>query len=1032
MLLRLLTLFLLVFLSPLGHAQYFYENAAGLINLPPRDSSGSYFSLNQEDHFRFDEMLSYLRAQEAVPNNLVQNYGQALRDYQRATQLVRGDVAGTRQQLERSFAELNNHFHSLQAERPEIFEEFSANNSAMFQISRPDPEGTPEFCRLFPQVYNGDASTYYSGPGIDPSQHVYSTCRGEEIFNVSLQEAIGVAQVLDQRRLAPQEQRARDHLMSAVSRSVIENMNSYHHLFGRNSALGPEINQCANQKEQNYPGYAEVIQQAQTDLEQIPPSEQAEIEFELFHSAMALKATALFERQSQLQEELEAVNRQRRRSQNPEIRRQIQEQRSAARDSISSKLAVIDLEIEKMYQQTPMLFNIENQSDLSTFTIVNMQIRPSPYLTTISEAIPSRDEKLRSFQTVIEENLNSESLSQALFQATEEAIEDLDTGVEGFQEATELAIDQHLSQLRESLLKICQEEGEFLHQHTSLYPDLLNRIAQEGSEDQARQNLLETQAGLCSLYRQQPPGSGRGGLNYYGGLAMVVGGTATATLTGWTGIGAAAGVGIITAGGALLTSSQFEEYQNARLRASNADALLATPWGDVRAAIEAREDQRSAGILTVVEGTSTLTGLPLIRLASRLRTVSTARLTPAADQVAANLSLAQADRINSISRYTSVQSPTPRQIQGVIDAHNTGTPLIVQGRTGVSEVERLEILQRFLGSQRSSDELTSIASQGTITRANHMELESALRSAGATEEQIATALHRISYSAHDLEEKRRLLTDAGFSLDDARALIRSGITGGRQAPYRATNYNDYGHSATLIRERLEASQDFSRMITNRSGPRPISVYIDQGEALELSISDATTVGIGRMRQYTREYLDQGNLQAAAAAARIEADIATSLARHMRDNAVGETQRTRYAMEAAISRGASRRLSGQSGAPIDEETIWFLRESGYTNSLTTRSIDNLTDPLRRPEAYGSSANVGENLRKYAETIEILRAHRHVLSTASRQSDYATITAHHTGSLLESPTERQRIIQYIDERLRLLEMAEERLFQRLPTP
>ncbi len=1026
-------LFLLIF-SAMAKAQYYHENAAGFIVLPTHFQDSSYFKMAQEDKFRFDELLGFMRSKNTVPDDLVHTYGRSLSEYQRATQLIGGDITGTKEKLETSFRAINDHLGNLQKNHPEVFEEFAEQNSGIHSLKSSDPEGTPDFCRYFPQIYQGDQSAYFTGPGLDPNVRVYATCRENQLFTVNLQDVIDIASNLDNRRLQPQEQKAKDQLMGLVGGSVLSHMNSYHGLFGRSASLPMEIKNCGEQKKNHYPAFAETLKVGEKNLESSSEVDQAEIEFELFHSMMALKASAFFEKRSELKIELDKVRNQRSRSRDVAKNREIRETRQAARDSLSAKLAIIDLQIEKMFEEAPLLFKIENETNLSELTFVNMQIRPSEFLNSITPLIPNNDVKIRDFKTVIDSHLDSNQLGEKLAERSESILDQLEPltqeGAAKLKIASQQAIDGHLKELGNSLLQICENEGEYLHHHSALYPTVLDHVSQIGDPNLAKQNLLETQAGICSLYRKDPPGDSRGSLAYYGGMAMIAGGLATSVFTGWTGIGAAAGVGIMTAGGGILTADQYQEYQNARLRATNAEAMLSTPWGEVRQALEAKEAQTTAGIMTAIEGASTLTGVPLIRMASKLRAISSARLSPKTEEVATNLLLKTDDRVASVSRYTSVENPSPTQIQGVLDAHNTGTPLILQGNAAIAETDRLAVLNRYLGGTHSADEIASIASQGTITRKNHLDLEAALKTAGASDQEIADALYRVGYSAQDLAEKRRILIESGFSIDDANNLIRAGVTGGKQAPYGVVPRNDFGTNALLIRENLEKTTDYRNMTTHSANAKPpISVYIGDGDPIRLSVTDATTVGIGRMREFSRKYLDENNLAAASEAARVESEIATDLAKYMRDHGSNDYQRQRYAMEAVVSRGVYRRLSGRSGNPIDETTVQFLRESGYSDSLTPQSLDNLTDHLRKPESYGSTAKLGENLRKYAETIELLRAHRHVLSTAGRNNDYAAITASHSGSLATSPTERARMVQLIDEKLRLLEMAEERLFQRL---
>lgn len=1031
MLYRSIILFMTLLFSLNVKAQYFHENAAGNIYLPPQAPATSYFELNQEDHYRFDEMLSYLRHKNEIPTELVHKYGHALSEYKRATQLVGGDVVGTRAELEQAFHGLNQHFHGLQSQKPELFAEFTEENSEFFSIKSNDPEGTPEFCQNFPQIYAGDSKAYFSGPGVDPDQHVFSTCREEGLFSVSLEDTLKVAQELDNRRLEPQERLARDQLMAIVSKSVLGNMSHYQGLFGQDVETGDTLNQCIEQKQSTHPQYAQDMNTAKDQIKTNDDPIEAELEFELFHSVMALKAGALFEKQAQLQAELQAVSVLKGRSRDPKVNQERRAQRDAARDSVSSKLAIIDHEIEKMYQQTPMLFKIENQTDLSTLTIVNMQIRPSDYQKTILDMTPESSAQIKKFQETIDSNLSPESLSQALFDTTEQMLDEIKTGKEGFKKASAQAISQHLNSLRGSLEKICESEGDFLHQNPALYPEIFNRIANEGSAAEARQNLLETQAGLCSLYRKEPTGNQNGSLSYYGGMAMIIGGGATTALTGWTGIGAAAGIGIMTAGGALLTADQYGEYQDAKLRASNADALLSTPWGEVRKALEAREEQRTAGILTAVEGVSTLTGLPLIRMASRLRAISSSRLSPPPTTVASNLGLSDSARIASAPEVIG-RPITEAQEQTILSAHRSGDQIVVQGDASVPSSERLDLLKRYLPN-RNADELESLSELGTITRQNHLELEGLMRSAGASDEEIARALHRQGYSQADLAAKRDILIEGGFTPTEAGQLLRAGITGGKTTPYPV--YRGENSLALMkVEDDLKASPNFSNMTyrSTASSKPPISVYVGSGDPLRMSVADATTV-LGRMRNLSREYIKDNNLAAAIEASRIEADIATSLAKHLSQEGVASSveQYQRYAMEAAISRGAYRRLSGRSGMAIDEDTLKFLRDSGYSDSLSVNSIDRMTHSLRTAESYGKDAPIS-NLREYANTIELLRNHRNVLASASRSSDYSRIVVdHRAGASALSPSDKKEIIELIDRRLMDLERAESILHTRFST-
>lgn len=277
---------------------------------------------------------------------------------------------------------------------------------------------------------------------------------------------------------------------------------------------------------------------------------------------------------------------------------QIRAQRKSQKDELTSTISELESQVELQMEAAPALFKFENKQDLSRLDFVNIEIRESSFLNDLKVNLPNFEELSAQVSESIASGVSPGTALLRLEQGSTQSLKNFLSASKNNEQLgikARQAISSHLSSIDEGLLSICENEGEFLHHFPQIFTDVLKASIQNlGSDNLASQEIIDTQAGLCSLYRRAPPGEQSSSLKYWLGLGAVGVGSVVGVVTSFTGIGAVLGGGIVVGGGALMAEDAFSRAAEVRVQSTNNLSLSRTSWVSVRDALDSYEDSIDA------------------------------------------------------------------------------------------------------------------------------------------------------------------------------------------------------------------------------------------------------------------------------------------------------------------------------------------------------------------------------------------------------------------------------------------------------
>ncbi len=631
---------------------YFKYNSQGKLILP--EASIDYTTLDSDDRSRLDSIIDDEPLKGAIGEDTVDKF--------RSDSYWYNGTFGWKEKyksdVQNNLANIIGKINSLQND---------PNNAALFSSSKIDsdynfgdniePEGTPEFCSAYPQVTKEQSAKYFAGDQRIESGLAYEGCFGQEPISVPVKDLVNDFADISNYMIREQENKARENIMSLVASSMLDQRKNYKGIYENYPEYPDYLKRCFRRKSAQYPAFKEITAQIDADEKSSEMQSRSLIadNFDNLNAPLALLAKSHIDKRNQLRSRHETLSRTTGnagaacRNKSGAARTSCLDgirSRQAARENeakaVKAELAKEEAKLQLIMNESPSLFTIENMGGY--WSGAEMRIQPSDYMNSITR-VDGADEITRMLSSSISEKMGSSTYLEARSKAFDEFNESHADKMQSFldkvksdsnvKESGNDAVYNQISKLDESLAAICDNEGESLHQYTEMFPAILNQAANSAtSKDGAIKNVKDVQAGLCSLYRKDPPDRNKEPslAKKVIGYTLIGGGVLFGIATIWTGVGTAAGMGVAAAGAtmALGGSGVFAEHaysnmQDAQVRENNGQAMLSTSWGDVRRMIEAQEDRvnaRNEALTEVAFAAPDLIGLGMLARSARLARIA--------------------------------------------------------------------------------------------------------------------------------------------------------------------------------------------------------------------------------------------------------------------------------------------------------------------------------------------------------------------------------------------------------------------------
>lgn len=589
--------------------------------------SQKFSHLDRPSRRRFKTLLSMSEVRDALNEEKVKEFATLEHELSRAQQIGRlSQIKEWEDKVDSVYKELAGQLGDVLKENPHIEERLK--NHHEFSLKFGQEEDLPGFCEHFPVLRDEDYALYFShDQGSSETTASFHTCLGDKPFDVSLKEIMTTMNDLERGRMKEFEKKAREKLMIFVSQNVMDKKNEYKDLFENlgpandNFSLGLCLEKETIRKE--YPEYYEKIK-AHREKSKSPIFRQRnknlEQEFSRYHASQAVMVQAQYSLLQEAKSELESLMKQKgvdrrcaRTGRYPGVNcKRYKALRRAKKEKARARITQLQLGLERMMKESPLLFDTINDMDLAKFKLTDIQLRPSALVQKYIGSSNKASALVNLFKeqfAVHDARISKDNVYRHVLNNHRSLYDDYHHQLKGrgdVERAESIAVSQHRLKMDEGLHRICSEEGAYLHHFDSMYPALLKEMAETSGD---KQEIIETQAGLCSLLRRSPIGEKSHGGRYYAGLVIGISGLAIAGVTSPTGVGPIVGNAIAASGGLLMGYDIYDSHQQASIRQSNRELALYTKWGDVRKFIEAREetqDEFNEGVVELVLATGSV------------------------------------------------------------------------------------------------------------------------------------------------------------------------------------------------------------------------------------------------------------------------------------------------------------------------------------------------------------------------------------------------------------------------------------------
>lgn len=242
--------------------------------------------------------------------------------------------------------------------------------------------------------------------------------------------------------------------------------------------------------------------------------------------------------------------------------------------------------ISLLYKKDPTLFTEINHGSLLDWN--NYKPAPSELANKIAGK-PKSGELVNLVQEAIKANPGSPvSAAEAALSGHMELFEEATSAIEqdrAIQNLSANTTKNHINDLTESALKLCQGDIEQLHHFPDLYADVMQNIATSGDPN-SKERIMQMQGAYCYLLRKDPPNQKSGFTLLQGlGIGLAVIGTVAQIIPV---AGTAVGTGLILIGGALTTIDAARKLNDRLNEQASQNAVLAAGWSDYKAKLDAR------------------------------------------------------------------------------------------------------------------------------------------------------------------------------------------------------------------------------------------------------------------------------------------------------------------------------------------------------------------------------------------------------------------------------------------------------------
>ena len=591
---------------------FFLYNSERRLILP--DATQDYASMDRADRRRLDYFIKREPIKSALGEELVDNFRNSVSSY--------SGLIGWKDQykstVQTNLAELLAKIDELQnnpANAP-LFSESRSDDYFHFD-DNVDPEGIPDFCSYYPEIEESTVATYF---GEENESMAYSDCvEGVGLVSVEVKDIATDYARINSIMLEENRHRAREQMLLHSAQGVLDSRQKYEGLFEGLPEISDEFKSCLESKKDKYPEYAALVESRIDEV----PDEMSEDENKqlqetyLAHSASrALIAKHYLDEVTRIQGEIEAkddemadafsglgyipseeeINR---------VHQIVDDQKQLEVQKLQA-----EAKLEDIMNEAPTIFKLEN--DFEVFDWVNLQIKSNPFMDNILNVEGSEDLTSKLIASIDGNSDETKSFAQKRQEALQAVYDDEEAGFadylskvkedENVKQSAKDQVSGHLSQLDASLSAICDNEGESLHHYSAMMPGMLKSMASRASSTgQAEEEIESTQAGICSLYREDPPGQGGISGKQVVGLGLILGGVIGGVITSPTGVGAVAGAGAVASGSGLIVHDAYLKHQQSKVLENNANAMAVTDWGSARDAIQARENRMDARNALVAE-----------------------------------------------------------------------------------------------------------------------------------------------------------------------------------------------------------------------------------------------------------------------------------------------------------------------------------------------------------------------------------------------------------------------------------------------
>ena len=614
-----------------GH--YFMFNSTGKLNVPAKDHR--YDSLDSADKDRLRNLLKDPKIAEKLGTTGT-DLKSALDEYHDVgSALMFWDTAGELADVE---SKMPNALEKLASLNEEDLIGLKSDDD-YFYSDEHDPEGIPKFCENYPQIVPSQVDSYFSAESGDENDF-YNGCHNNESVSVELQDLTRNIAEITNNGMSAKEDKAQDYLLKLVASKALEKREAYLGFYDGLPKVSDELRSCLESKKNKYPEFYKSVKATIDEQDEIVgkviedptggAEESAALKKGVFTNqtvSRALAADYYFSKIKELQASLASTERVPQRicrngANTPQCRAH-NENRKAEIASLKDKIIKEKSKVESLMQEAPTLFQMENEPNFWKFDFANFQVKPSPLLTKIASSSGNAELK-QSFADKIkaseEANADLSGPAQRVKALQElgndEAIQEKFQAFVGtlnedssFDNAMKAGVAKQMSDMDSHIKDICENDGAYLHQYSATYNGVFEDVmSSASSQDEAKENIVDVQAGLCSMYRKQPPGKSDWNVAKVTGFALVgvgvVASAAGAICTGASlglcapvgGALMAGGAATGLAGGSILAADSLMKYHQASLMTDASEAVVLTEWGSIADLIDKRNNQRDAAV----------------------------------------------------------------------------------------------------------------------------------------------------------------------------------------------------------------------------------------------------------------------------------------------------------------------------------------------------------------------------------------------------------------------------------------------------